>query len=217
MRTLNASLLCLCLGSFLLMGCAEPQPETEDTVDTSTMVEEEPAPRMAEATLTPTEGNAASGTVMFTEMDDGLLVEATVTGLTEGLHGFHVHENGDCGDNGQAAGGHFAPGDDPHGAPTDPDSLRHVGDLGNLEAGAEGTATYSRVDPLAALEGPNSIVGKAVIVHADEDDLTSQPTGNAGGRVACGIVTLVGEGMDGSMMDGDMEEEGEMEDGGGDM
>ncbi len=109
-----------------------------------------------------------------------------MTGVPEGRHGFHIHENGDCGENGQAAGGHFNPSGMNHGGP---DGIpRHVGDFGNITADAEGNATYNRVDALASFDGENNILGKAVIIHADPDDLTSQPTGAAGARIACGII-----------------------------
>jgi Cu-Zn family superoxide dismutase len=143
----------------------------------------------AVATLAPTEGNDVRGRVTFAEIEDGVLVVAEVSGLSEGMHGFHIHETGDCSaPDASSAGGHYNPNDTPHGAPGDPASERHVGDLGNLEAGVDGTARYERVDSVISLSGPNSIIGKAVIVHAGQDDFESQPTGEAGGRLACGII-----------------------------
>jgi Cu-Zn family superoxide dismutase len=143
----------------------------------------------AVATLSPTEGNDVRGRVTFAEIEDGVLVVAEVSGLSAGMHGFHIHENGDCSaPDASSAGGHYDPTGAPHGAPNDPASERHVGDLGNLEAGADGVARYERVDSVISLSGPNAIVGKAVIVHAGQDDYTTQPTGAAGGRLACGII-----------------------------
>jgi Cu-Zn family superoxide dismutase len=143
----------------------------------------------AVATLSPTEGNDVRGRVTFAEIEDGVLVVAEVSGLSAGMHGFHIHENGDCSaPDASSAGGHYDPTGAPHGAPNDPASERHVGDLGNLEAGADGVARYERVDSVISLSGPNTIVGKAVIVHAGQDDYTTQPTGAAGGRLACGII-----------------------------
>ena len=143
----------------------------------------------AVATLSPTEGNDVSGQVTFSETEDGVLVVAEVTGLAEGMHGFHVHETGDCSaPDASSAGDHFNPTDAPHGAPDAAASERHVGDLGNLEAGADGTARYERTDMVLTLGGPSSIMGKAVIVHAGQDDFSSQPSGDAGNRLACGVI-----------------------------
>jgi Cu-Zn family superoxide dismutase len=114
---------------------------------------------------------------------------ADLEGLEPGLHGFHIHEVGDCSaPDASSAGGHFNPDNTPHGTPENPPAQRHVGDLGNLEADAEGKAHYERVDQMLPLRGPNSIVGKSVIVHAQADDLSSQPSGSAGPRLACGVI-----------------------------
>jgi Cu-Zn family superoxide dismutase len=130
------------------------------------------------------------GTATFTQAPGGVKVEVHVKGLTPGKHGFHIHEFGDCSAaDFTSAGGHFNPAGDPHGAPTD--AKRHVGDLGNLEANAQGVADLEYVDSKAAFEGPASILGRGVIVHAAADDLKTQPTGNAGGRVACGVIGAV--------------------------
>jgi Cu-Zn family superoxide dismutase len=141
----------------------------------------------AVAVLHPTEGNEVSGIVTFTKVADGVKLVADVNGLAPGRHGFHIHEYGDCSAvDATSAGGHFNPLGMPHGAPTD--AKRHLGDLGNLIADSLGQAHYERTDTMLVLNGPNSIIGRAVIVHAGEDDLVSQPTGNAGPRVACGVI-----------------------------
>ena len=141
----------------------------------------------AVAVLEPTEGNTVHGLVTFEAIDKGVQVVADVTGLTPGKHGFHVHEFGDCSArDGSAAGGHFNPGHTPHGAPTD--EARHIGDLGNVTADSEGKAHLEWTDPQLSLNGPHSIIGYAVILHKEEDDLKSQPAGNAGARVACGVI-----------------------------
>ena len=143
----------------------------------------------AQAELHPTEGSEAQGVVTFTETDDGVRVVANLRGLEPGRHGFHIHEFGDCSaPDAESAGGHFNPTNQPHGAPTD--AARHVGDLGNIDAGPDGTAHFEWVDPVLQLTGDNAIVGRSVVVHANPDDLTSQPSGNAGGRLACGIITV---------------------------
>ncbi|MEM9997650.1 MAG: superoxide dismutase family protein, partial [Bacteroidota bacterium] len=107
---------------------------------------------------------------------------------------------GDCGPGedgtpGGAAGGHFNPGGHDHGAPSDDAAERHKGDLGNIEANEEGLAEGTFDDTVLRLDGETSIVGKAFIVHADADDLTSQPTGAAGARVGCGIIAMSGSAM----------------------
>ena len=139
--------------------------------------------------LHPTEGNNVHGVVTFTRTDGGIKIVADVEGLTEGKHGFHIHEYGDCSNpDGTSAGGHFNPDNKKHGAPTDTE--RHVGDLGNLDAGPDGRAHYERVDNVISFSGEHSIIGRGIIVHAGEDDLTSQPTGAAGARVACGVIGI---------------------------
>lgn len=140
--------------------------------------------------LHPTEGNDVRGTVTFTRNGSSIKVEAELEGLTPGKHGFHIHEKGDCSAaDATSAGGHFNPDDSDHGGPNDQE--RHVGDLGNIEAGEDGRATLQMEDSVITFSGANSIIGRAVVVHADEDDLTSQPTGNAGGRLACGVIGVV--------------------------
>lgn len=151
-----------------------------------------PAPvQAAICRITGTAGNeAVKGAIHFAVVDGGVRVHGTVEGLKPGKHGFHVHEWGDvtC-DDGVCSGGHFNPTNQPHGGPED--SERHVGDLGNLEAGEDGKASYDRVDEVIALAGANSIIGRAIIVHAGADDLKSQPTGDAGARVGYGVIGVV--------------------------
>lgn len=147
----------------------------------------------ARATIQPLGDAGVSGTVTFTPAEGGVQVTYALDGLTPGRHGFHVHENGSCepgedGTPGGAAGDHFAPLGNPHGAPGD--SARHVGDLGNVEAGADGRAQGTFVDPVVTLDGAHAIVGKAVVVHSGEDDLTSQPSGDSGDRVGCGVIQV---------------------------
>ena len=145
------------------------------------------APRNAIAVLHSTEGNTAAGVVTFAQAEAGVRVVATISGLTPGEHGFHIHQYGDCSaSDGTSAGGHFNPEDQPHAGPHD--AKRHVGDLGNITANEDGDASLDYVDTKLSLSGGNSIIGRGVIVHSAPDDLSSQPTGNAGGRVACGVV-----------------------------
>ena len=144
----------------------------------------------AVANLAPSSGSTASGTVLLTQQADGsVTVKVDLTGVPAGTHGFHIHEKGDCGDNGNAAGGHYNPSSVAHGAPTaDP---HHAGDFGNVAANANGEVHTSFNTRSVTVEaGPMTAVGHAIILHANPDDLTTQPTGNAGARIACGVVTL---------------------------
>ncbi|MBA0727842.1 hypothetical protein Golax_000794, partial [Gossypium laxum] len=162
----------------------------------------------AVAVLSSSEG--VSGTVFFTQEGDGpTTVTGNISGLKPGLHGFHVHALGDTTNGCMSTGPHFNPAGKEHGAPEDVN--RHAGDLGNVTVGADGfcmaytvnfiygdpgSASFSIVDKQIPLSGPHSIIGRAVVVHADPDDLgkggheLSKSTGNAGGRVACGIIGL---------------------------
>ncbi len=139
------------------------------------------------AVLQPTEGNKVHGVVTFTKEGDKIKVVIHIEGLTPGKHGFHIHEMGDCSSkDGAAAGGHFNPTQAQHG-PRDA-SQRHHGDLGNIDADQSGVAHVEFTDPVMKFDGPNSIIGRGVIVHTNPDDLKTQPTGNAGGRQACGVI-----------------------------
>jgi len=143
--------------------------------------------KKAAAVLHPTQGNNAKGTVYFSRTKNGIKVEADITGLSGGTHGFHIHEFGDCtAADGTSAGGHFNPENQPHAGPDQ--AKRHVGDLGNIEADNSENAHYERADTQLKFDGRDSIIGRGVIVHAGEDDLVSQPSGNAGPRVACGVI-----------------------------
>ncbi|HTH47294.1 MAG TPA: superoxide dismutase family protein [Candidatus Limnocylindria bacterium] len=142
---------------------------------------------VAIAVLSAASGSTVGGTVNFIAEKDGIRVVANFGGLSPGLHGFHIHEHGDCSaPDAKSAGGHFNPTGMPHAGPMD--AARHMGDLGNLEADAAGNATYSRKFSDLKIRGATSILGKAVIVHAKADDLKTQPAGDAGDRVACGVI-----------------------------
>lgn len=174
---------------FGFAGCTQKEGEQGSTETTQKSMGME---QKAVAELSPTEGNEAHGTVTFTKVEDGIQVVADLEGVPEGEHGFHIHENGDCSaPDATSAGGHFNPQGMPHGGPND--QQRHVGDMGNVTADSSGHAHKEYVDHLMAFEGENSIIGKAVILHAQADDLTSQPTGNAGARIACGVIKMQGQ------------------------
>jgi Cu-Zn family superoxide dismutase len=157
-------------------------------VRAQTPAEKPSAPLKAIAVLHPTAGNKVSGTVTFTEVADGVQVHADLTGLGPGNHGFHVHEFGDCSaPDAMSAGGHFNPTNEPHAGPDD--TARHVGDMGNVDADSSGKATLEYVDHDMSLAKDNkSVIGRSVIVHVKRDDLKTQPTGDSGARVACGVI-----------------------------
>ena len=129
------------------------------------------------------------GSVSFVESEGAVVVRADVRGLRgSGEFGFHVHEKGDCSSaDFMSAGGHFNPGGKPHAHHGKPE--RHAGDLKNLSANSEGNAIYVfETNLLTVSKGPNSVVGRAIVIHANPDDYTSQPAGNSGPRIACGLI-----------------------------
>lgn len=199
MRDWNRKLAMTAVGILLLAGCgpqqqqqepvAEEPPATE--TETETMPTPEPPaptpPVSASTTLTGADGTAY-GTVTFTQTGTRTTVVADLTGAPAGMHGFHVHETGECtAPDFSTAGGHFNPTGAIHGSPTDPD--HHAGDLGNIQIAEDGTGHLELdTDLLTVDPGPNSVTGKAVILHQDADDFASQPSGAAGDRLACGVV-----------------------------
>jgi superoxide dismutase, Cu-Zn family len=150
-----------------------------------------PAPKHATATMAGTaKFKAVKGTVEFKETDDGIEVTANIEGLKKGVHGFHIHEKGDCSaPDAKSAGGHFNPSNHKHGSPDSAE--HHEGDLGNItaEKDGKGTATIT-IKGVTLGDGDTSIVGKGFIIHAKADNFKTQPTGDAGDRVACGVITL---------------------------
>jgi Cu-Zn family superoxide dismutase len=144
----------------------------------------------AVAVLEATKGNTAGGTVEFVQKGDKVAVSARLSGLTPGAHGFHIHEKGDCSSgDGMSAGGHFNPHAKPHASPATSD--RHAGDMPMLQADGTGNATLTaELDIITVGSGAADVVGRSVIVHKDPDDFKTQPTGNSGARVACGVIRL---------------------------
>ncbi len=142
----------------------------------------------ATAVMESRSGSSVTGTAKFTQKGDGVEATIEVKGAKPGLHGLHLHESGDCSaPDAKSAGAHFNPDNKAHGAPNaDP---HHAGDLGNITVGNDGSGKLKiTMKGLTVDPGPHSVVGRAVIVHGDPDDLKSQPAGNAGARVACGVV-----------------------------
>jgi Cu-Zn family superoxide dismutase len=142
----------------------------------------------AEAVLAATQGNQVAGLVTFTPAGDKIRVVAEVRGLTPGLHGFHIHDKGDCSAaDGSSAGGHFNPAGQAHGNPDHAE--HHAGDMPQLVAGADGVARLTAyLDGVTLSEGERGIFKRGVIVHAAPDDFKTQPTGNSGARQACGVI-----------------------------
>jgi superoxide dismutase, Cu-Zn family len=171
MNKTRTSLLALAAAAALVAGCASQQ-----------------GPR-ARAELKPTAGSTTSGTVEFKQSGGKVLVSGEVRGLKPGQeHGFHVHEKGDCSSpDGNSAGGHFNPTAQPHGAHGA--GMHHTGDLPSLKADAVGTVRFNfESASIAVGSGVIDIVGKGLIVHANPDDFKTQPTGNAGARLACAVI-----------------------------
>lgn len=180
-RSLSPLLLGL---SFGLAGCAENESKPRDFETATTSV-------------SALASSGVSGTLTFTQVDGGVSIAGTISGLPPNTaHGFHIHENGACGDStgtdgtvtvGGAAGGHWNPAGHMHAGPG---GESHLGDLGNITANASGDATVSITKAMMTIgdSSMTDVLGKSVIVHANPDDLTTQPTGNAGGRIGCGVV-----------------------------
>lgn len=167
LRLLSASALLLGL-----VACATPQPDTVATAD-----------------LQATRGNVVTGSVRFAQTGDKVLVTGEVRGLkANAVHGFHVHEKGDCSSgDGVSTGGHFNPTGAAHGAHGH--GVHHVGDLPSLTADAQGVARVKfETTALSLGRGANSVLDRGLIVHRDPDDFKSQPAGNAGPRVACAVI-----------------------------
>jgi Cu-Zn family superoxide dismutase len=143
----------------------------------------------ATATLSPRSGSTVQGTVNFSQRGDKVFVTADVSGLKPNAeHGFHVHEKGDCSAaDATSTGGHFNPTGKIHGALSALE--HHGGDMQSLKADATGhaVATFEMTDVTLG-DGPKSLIGKGVIVHRDPDDFRTQPTGNSGARIACGVI-----------------------------
>ncbi len=204
-RKKSLLLVVLLASTFTVMACGgskaapDEQPvetavdETEDAVEEVQDDVKERSNRVARAKMISGTGDSL-GEITFTEIDGVVQITGDIAGLGEGgSRGFHVHEFGKCeGPDFMTAGGHFNPGGHQHGAPENAKDARHAGDFGNIEIGDNGEATIDTKDKIISLnKGDNNIVGHALIIHVQQDDLTSQPTGDAGARAACGIIELV--------------------------
>lgn len=148
---------------------------------------EDQGPFSAQATIKPAKKQKAKGLVHFLQSGNTVKVEAMLEGLKPGPHGFHIHENGDCSaPDFSTAGGHFNPTHKAHGGVEATE--KHSGDLGNIIADSKGKAKLTLDLSGLTLGGTEGIIGKALIIHENADDLKTQPTGNSGGRIGCGVI-----------------------------
>ncbi|MEO8191312.1 MAG: superoxide dismutase family protein [Acidobacteriota bacterium] len=174
---------------FVVAGCASQSGSTSSSSPRVTPAAGSSEGPSAKADLESKSGSTVTGTATFTELGSGgVRAHIHIENAPPGTHGLHLHEKGDCSDpEAKSAGGHFNPGGMPHAGPMA--DKRHAGDLGNIEIGANGKGDLDvRSDLLTVKAGPNSVVGRAVVFHEKADDLATQPTGNAGGRLACGVI-----------------------------
>lgn len=177
MRLLSSAILASCL-VFPLPGLLSAKPDHhKDT-------KQEPAmPKMGIAILNPTKGNKARGMLKLVQQGEDLKITGKVRNLSPGKHGFHIHMFGDLrAADGTSAGGHFDPFGHEHGAPNE---KSHLGDLGNITANEQGVAEVDIVSKNTVLP---FVLGRSFVVHAGQDDLKSQPSGDSGPRVAVGVI-----------------------------
>jgi superoxide dismutase, Cu-Zn family len=204
-RWISGSTIAAFVISLIAAGCAPAQPTEDEQPAEEPIFEEEEEEHDHEheedrgvlglvgtAVMLTGEGDEL-GVVTFTQTDEGVLVEGQLENLEPGPKGFHVHEHGECDPpDFESAGGHFNPEGHPHGGPDADRDERHAGDFGNIEFDDEGVAEFSFVDEVITLgDGTNDVAGKALIVHYDEDDEETPPTGDAGARAGCGIIEVV--------------------------
>ena len=160
-------------GTFALAGCASTPAEGPQ----------------AKATIEPRSDSTVTGTATFTELSNGhVRVHVHIEKAPPGTHGLHIHEKGDCSDpKAASAGGHFNPGGMDHGGPMD--AQHHAGDLGNIQIRPDGTGDLDITSIVLTVHtGPYSVLGRSVVFHEKADDFKTQPTGNAGGRLGCGVI-----------------------------
>jgi Cu-Zn family superoxide dismutase len=163
----------------LFLNCSSREVEVEE-------INTEPIHTKAVSVVHQIGDSGVSGVVEFRDSGNGVNVTAEISGLEPGMHGFHIHTYGDCtASDGTSAGGHFNPTDNEHSSPDAED--RHMGDMGNITANEDGIATIDYVDETISMD---QIIGRGIILHAGEDDLTSQPSGAAGARIGCGVIGI---------------------------
>ena len=189
MRTIPF-VLTLAVAAVVLAGCGpREEPASEETTQTAPVETPPPPPppATAMAMIQPLGSSQVSGQATFTQAAAGGVDVQITLQNADGERGIHVHEGAECGADGKAAGAHWNPGAQTHGKIPDPP--HHAGDLGNISGG---TLTMNVPEWTLGDGGPNDIVGHTIVVHAKKDDLKTDPSGNSGDRVACGVVTLGG-------------------------
>ena len=178
--------------ALILAGLAQAQQQEQADTQTKQDADRlETLNRPATATLQPTKGNEAKGTVTFTPTEEAnkVKVEVHLSQLKPGgVHGMHIHEKGDCSaPDGSSAGGHFNPAGKPHGDRAAAE--RHAGDLGNVESSSTGEVSAAfDVEGISVSDAKDGVIGKSVILHEKADDLKTQPSGNSGSRIACVVI-----------------------------
>jgi superoxide dismutase, Cu-Zn family len=194
---MRATNLSLAIGlTVMLAACSREQPAAEapapDTASPTVAEQTTPAEPAHEAVaqIAPTQGNTVTGSLALSPSAEGVHITGAIQGLKpDAEFGFHVHEKGDCSaPDGSSAGGHFNPTQAQHGNPAS--AAHHAGDMVNIRSNAEGVAQVDTTAAGTTLHGdPNTdIMGKAIVVHESPDDYATQPSGNSGKRVACGVI-----------------------------
>lgn len=180
MRTMSAIHIAAFAAASILAGCTSASDSTSATGAA--------AGKTVKVSLAPTQGHSAKGELTLASAGTGVRITGTVDGLTPGSeHGFHIHEKGDCSaPDASSAGGHFNPASVPHGNPGV--GAHHAGDIRNLVADGSGSAKVDVIVEGVSIGGQNDVLGKAVVVHESPDDYASQPAGNSGARIACGVI-----------------------------
>ncbi|MGR3274251.1 superoxide dismutase family protein [Acaryochloris marina NIES-2412] len=185
-------LFCAAIALVFFASCSTPNPTStapSSSPEVESLAATEPL-NVALAILSPTEGNQVTGSIKFKQAEDEITILANLQGLQpNSVHAWHIHEFGDASSpDGKAMGGHYNPEEMPHGLPNNPE--RHAGDLGNLKADSQGEVAKEITVNNISINGPqNPILGRGLIIHAETDD-GGQPTGNAGSRIAQGVIGL---------------------------
>lgn len=185
-------LFCAAIALVFFASCSTPNPTStapSPSPEAESLAATEPL-NVALAILSPTEGNQVTGSIKFKQAEDKITILANLQGLQpNSVHAWHIHEFGDASSpDGKAMGGHYNPEEMPHGLPNNPE--RHAGDLGNLKADSQGEVAKEITVNNISINGPqNPILGRGLIIHAETDD-GGQPTGNAGSRIAQGVIGL---------------------------
>ena len=185
--------------ALIFIGCKNENQTAEDRVEEHTnrtqdsiVQQQNQQNQELRVQIQSTSGSNVSGTVVFTQENGEVTMRADISGLTEGTHAIHLHENADCSaEDGSSAGGHWNPTFEDHGEWGDPDGY-HRGDIGNFDADSDGNGTVEfSTDQwcIGCDDNTKNIVGPAVVVHEGVDDYTSQPSGDAGTRIGCGEIT----------------------------